>query len=68
MSCMTRCTADIRGLPVTTMRRTLVDCIAAGVERRLLLPVLDAAAEEAGVLTPEDVAQLREAEITQSRS
>jgi predicted transcriptional regulator of viral defense system len=52
---------DIRGLPVTTIRRSLLDCIAAGVERRLLLPVLDAAAKEAELLYPEDVAQLREA-------
>lgn len=52
---------EIRGLPVTTLRRTLVDCVAAGVERRLLLPVVDAAVERGGLLESEDAAKLREA-------
>jgi predicted transcriptional regulator of viral defense system len=53
----------IDGLPVTTLERTLFDCIAARVDRRLIDRVIDAAADREipNVLDTETVAKLRAA-------
>jgi predicted transcriptional regulator of viral defense system len=56
-------TNNIGGLPVTTLERTLFDCIAAKVDRRLVERVINAAVDRSipDVLTPATVASLREA-------
>jgi predicted transcriptional regulator of viral defense system len=54
-------TNAIDGLPVTTLERTLFDCISARVDRRLIDRVIDAAVnrEIPDVLDAETVANLR---------
>jgi predicted transcriptional regulator of viral defense system len=54
-------TSVVDGLPVTKLERTLFDCIAAGVDRRLIDSVIDAASnrETPDVLDAETVAKLR---------
>jgi predicted transcriptional regulator of viral defense system len=57
-------TNNIDGLPVTTLERTLFDCIAARVDRRLIERVIDAAVDREipnDVLDSETVTKLRAA-------
>ncbi len=56
-------TTVIDGLPVTTLERTLFDCIAARVDRRLIGRVIDAAInrELPTVLNAKTLAKLRKA-------
>jgi predicted transcriptional regulator of viral defense system len=49
---------NVRGLPVTALERSLLDCIEIGVERRLLRSMIDAS-EEGEILAAASIEKIR---------
>jgi predicted transcriptional regulator of viral defense system len=49
---------NVRGLPITALERSLLDCIEIGVERRLLKSVVDASEKE-GLLPTASIEKIR---------